>query len=134
MGGTIQALAYGAGVYVAGDNSGKVSSSTNGITWTSREPNNNGSNINGLVYSNGVFALLCASRLCTSTDGTTWTSHNAHNGSGQNIIYGSHVDTWVIGSYGDEGSSQINTTGGTIGNTASDAFISFNANQTVTAI
>jgi hypothetical protein len=121
-------------VYIAGDGAGKLSSSTDGITWTSRDPNNNGQPIEGIAYGNGVFALICGSRVSTSTDGITWTTRPIHNGSGQNIIYGSHVDTWVLGSYGDEGSSQINTTGGTIGNTASDVFISFNANQTVTAV
>jgi len=134
MGGTIQALAYGAGVYVAADSSGKLSSSTDAITWTSRDPNNNGNSFANVTFGNGAFVGIAGNRISTSTDGITWTTRLAANGSGQNTIYGSHVDTWVIGSYGDEGSSQINTLGGTFGNTASDVFISFNANQTVTAV
>jgi len=131
--GNIGALAYGNGVYVAGCSNGTISTSTNGITWTSRAFSSNGNNIQDIEYGNGIFVGITSTRVSSSTDGITWTTRLSPNGQ-QSVIYGSHVDNWVFGNYSDPASTQIAVTGGTLGNTAQNAFISFNANQTVTAV
>lgn len=72
-----RAMCYGGGKFVALTQDGYVTTSTDGITWTTPTQNTNlGNNYWwGLVYVNGTFYALGAyGRKSTSTDGVTWTA------------------------------------------------------------
>lgn len=85
------AMCYGAGKFVALTQDGYVTTSTDGITWTTPTQNTNlGSNYWwGLVYVNGTFYALGAyGRKSTSTDGVTWTANETDsNFSGKGYFY-----------------------------------------------
>jgi hypothetical protein len=74
----IYALTYGNGIYVYGGSNGPLSTSTDGITWTSRTSAHVNSDIRSLTYGNGIYVYGDSSgRLATSTDGITWTSRTS---------------------------------------------------------
>ena len=72
----INAIAYGNGKFVAGGASGKMATSTDGVTWTAVSNSTFGtSNIRAIAYGNGKFvAGGDDARMATSTDGVTWTA------------------------------------------------------------
>lgn len=77
---TGQAIAYGNGVFVAVGNSGRLSTSTDGLTWTTRNANMGTTKINCIAYGDGAFIAggqrfdSTTARLGISTDGITWTT------------------------------------------------------------
>lgn len=77
-GADIYSIAYGAGVFVAVGQSGKVATSPNGITWTQRT-SGYGANLFGVAFGEGTFAAVGffdfanpGNAVITSSDGVTW--------------------------------------------------------------
>jgi len=72
----IQAIAFGNGRFVAGDWSGRMATSADGISWTVVGNSTFGaSDINAIAFGNGRFVAVGRSgRMATSTDGTSWTA------------------------------------------------------------
>ena len=69
----IQCVAYGNGLFVAGGASGKLATSSDGITWTQRTSAID-NNMRCVAYGNGLFvAAGFSGKLATSPDGITWT-------------------------------------------------------------
>jgi hypothetical protein len=96
-------IAYnGSNLYVAVGNNGKLYSSPDGITWTSRTSGFSTSNIYTVAFGNGLFVAGGVSGiLTTSTDGITWTARTSNMGSNaiQQVIYANSI--WVgVGSGG----------------------------------
>jgi hypothetical protein len=91
---SIYALTFGNNLYVAGAESGKLSTSTDGITWTTRTSGfTNG--ILTLAFGGGIYlAGGVGARGATSTDGITWTSRNFQFGVGvaiNSVIFGNNL-------------------------------------------
>ena len=71
---TLRGVAYGNGLWVAVGDNGKILSSTDGMTWTSRSSGLT-EQINSVAYGNGSFVAVTnkgGGRVLTSTDGITW--------------------------------------------------------------
>ena len=95
-------VAYGNGLWVAvgiGTNAmgaNSIATSTNGITWTSRDSNAFGSGF-GVAYGNGLWVAVGANGggTATSTDGITWTARSSYGyyNVGYNVAYGNGL--WV---------------------------------------
>jgi hypothetical protein len=84
---TINGVTYGNGLYVAVGESGQLTTSTDGITWTARTSGFDSTNILGVTYGNGLFvAVGVGGKLTTSTDGITWTARTS--GFGVTVIRG----------------------------------------------
>jgi hypothetical protein len=72
------AVAYSGSIYVLVGPTGRLFTSTDLITWTSRTSGFGSSNINDVEYYNGLFVAVGNSGiLTTSTDGITWTARTA---------------------------------------------------------
>jgi hypothetical protein len=80
LGGSINQIAYnGSNLYVAVGGSGRLYSSPDAITWTSRTSQFNITNIRSVVYGNGTWVAVGNSGLISSsTDGITWTARTAN--------------------------------------------------------
>jgi hypothetical protein len=75
----VTGVTYGNNIYVASHavGSGRISTSTNGLAWTSRTiPNLGTATVVSVRFGNGIFvaATTPGETFSTSTDGTTWTS------------------------------------------------------------
>lgn len=71
----INAITFGNGIFVAGDDIGRINVSTNAITWTSRPTIHN---IRALTFADGIFfAGGTNGALSTSTDAITWTTRQS---------------------------------------------------------
>jgi hypothetical protein len=71
-------VAYANNLFVAVGQTGKVSTSTDGVTWVSRTSSFSTTNINAVAYGNGTWVIVGASnKVATSSDGTTWTQRTA---------------------------------------------------------
>ena len=71
------AIAYGNGKYVAVGSSGYVTTSTDGINWTTpKQIAGSSYTWNGIIYANGKF-VACGqySYIAVSTNGTNWTTY-----------------------------------------------------------
>jgi len=77
---TIRGVTYGDGLYVAVGSSGKLTTSTDGTTWTTRT-SGFGSYINDVTYGDGLYVAVggpySSPTLATSPDGTTWTTRTS---------------------------------------------------------
>jgi hypothetical protein len=75
----INAIDFGGGKFVAGDNGGKMAYSSNGTTWTAVGDSKFGSTkINAIAYGGGKFvAGGNDGKMAYSSDGTTWTKTSA---------------------------------------------------------
>ena len=74
------AIAYGNGKYVAVGSSGYVTTSTDGINWTTpKQIAGSSYTWNGIIYANGKF-VACGqySYIAVSTDGTNWTTYKVN--------------------------------------------------------
>lgn len=71
------AIAYGNGKYVAVGANGYVTTSTDGVNWTTpKQIAGSSYTWNGIIYANGKF-VVCGqySYIAVSTDGTNWTTY-----------------------------------------------------------
>ncbi|HXU04986.1 MAG TPA: hypothetical protein VN903_28695 [Polyangia bacterium] len=86
----IRGIAYGAGVYVAVAQDGKLESSADGITWTARTSGFGTDDIIGVVFALGLFVIVGANgKIATSPDGITWTMRTSGTTQGlSGVTYG----------------------------------------------
>jgi photosystem II stability/assembly factor-like uncharacterized protein len=79
---SIRTIAYGNNRFVAGGDSGRMATSTDGVTWTPVPDSKFGADdINGIAYCNNrFFAVGDDGKMRTSTDGTNWTAVNVYPG------------------------------------------------------
>lgn len=119
----ITSLAYGNGVYLYGTLGGGLSSSTDGITWTTRTNPSGVSNVNALIYANGLYVYGGdGGVLGTSTNGTSFTSRTSGTSSViQALTYGNGLYVYA-GSQGALATS-TNATTWTARTAASTSFI-----------
>lgn len=85
----INGLTYGAGLFVAVGNAGKLFTSPNGETWTSRTSQFGATNIRAVGYDAtlGLFVAVGGSgKISTSTNGTSWTSRTSGTASNLNAV------------------------------------------------
>lgn len=79
--GTLRAVTYGNGLYVAVGNNGTVVTSSDGVSWMQRTAVTSQS-LNGVAYGNGLFVAVGGGAghketvVLTSTDGVTWMPPN----------------------------------------------------------
>jgi len=107
-GGSIRAIAYGNGKFVAGGWNGKMATSTDGVTWTAVDVSSifgTSGYIGKIAYGNGKFVAcgnshnestaISTIKIATSTDGTTWTAvtQSVFVGSG----YGHYISAIAYG-------------------------------------
>jgi hypothetical protein len=70
----LQAVTYGSSLFVAVGNSGALTTSTNGISWTPRSSNTTHA-LHGVAYGNGVYAAIGDyGTSTTSSNGVNWTA------------------------------------------------------------
>jgi len=73
--GSIRAITYGNGKYVAVGDDGKMATSTDGVTWTAVANNKFGkSHIRAVAFGNNRFVAGGDETIAYSTDGVTWTA------------------------------------------------------------
>jgi hypothetical protein len=90
---------YNNGLYIVVGRSGKIMTSTDLITWTSRVSNAGVNDLKSIAYGNNVYVTVGDSSVCrTSTDGITWTTRTIPSGNYQALGYGNGV--FVAGSSG----------------------------------
>jgi len=103
----ISAITYGNGKFVAGDNNGRMATSSDGMTWTTIPTTNNpfdlwpntGRAINVITYDNGKFVAGCDDgHIATSTNGVTWTAETGWIDVTQDILGGSSINAIAYGS------------------------------------
>jgi hypothetical protein len=93
-------FAYGNSTYIMGNSGGTIFSSTDAITWTSRDSGFAFSDIQATTFGNNIFVAVGGSgKLSTSTDGTTWTTRSAQFGTStiDGITYGNGIFVAVGG-------------------------------------
>lgn len=74
---SIKCAAFGSNTFVIAGNSGKVSTSSDGITWVAQTPPH-GSAINDIAFGAGLFVIVSnGGLLYTSSDGVSWTSRTS---------------------------------------------------------
>ena len=81
------------GIYVLVGDGGRIQTSTNGITWTTRTSNTT-SQLNDVAWGNGVYVTGGASgTIRSSTDAVTWTTRTANFGTDEiaTIIFGNNL-------------------------------------------
>jgi hypothetical protein len=96
MGGGIRSIQYnGSNLYVAAGTGGKLSTSPDGITWTSRTSVFGANTITAVAFGNGLWvAVGQGANLSTSTDGITWTTRTSNmTGQINDVKYANGV--WV---------------------------------------
>jgi hypothetical protein len=96
--------AVGNGLFVLGTTLGSLRTSTDGFTWTIRNPLFGGNQISHIAYAAGRFlAGGTSGTLRTSTDSITWT--NVESGMGtaniNNIVYDTVNGVWAVMSSGN---------------------------------
>jgi hypothetical protein len=94
-----QSGAFGNGLFVLGTNLGGMRTSTDGITWTVRNPLFGGNQISHITFANGRFlAGGVNGTLRTSTDSITWTSVDSGIGivNINNILYDTVNGLWTV--------------------------------------
>jgi hypothetical protein len=94
---TANSIAYnGSNLYVIAGNGGSLSSSPDGITWTTRTSGFGASDIRRVAYGNGLWVAVGSSGIITtSTDGTTWTARTSNMSSNDinDVVYANSL--WV---------------------------------------
>ena len=78
--GVFNAVAYGAGLYVAVGNGGILYTSPDGITWTSRT-SGTATNLTGIAWSGAEFIATSSTIAIRSTNGTSWSAAGSNGGS-----------------------------------------------------
>ena len=79
-----QAVTYGNGIYIVVGAGGKIATSENGISWTSRNLGSSSNGLNDVHYGNGLYVIVGEKdSIYTSSDGIDW-SLKYSNGVGGN--------------------------------------------------
>ena len=97
----ILSATYGASVFLASGYSNSLATSTDGVTWTSRNPSfSPAQTIYGSDFGGGIFIIGGdAGGIATSTDGITWTVRTSGTASAiQGVAYGNSL--YVFGGAG----------------------------------
>ncbi len=91
--GTLNGVAWGAGVFVAAGETGRIYSSTDGTAWTDvAAPVTN--TLRSVLYANNRFVIVGDSgRLLTSADGRTWENRSVPTGNTLGTV-AFHQDAW----------------------------------------
>jgi hypothetical protein len=84
VGRSIRSMTYGNETYVVAGTEGQLVTSTNLTTWTTRNSNAVGNNLQAAAYGNNLFLVAGGNQLRSSTDGVTWELRNPGTG---NAIY-----------------------------------------------
>lgn len=90
----VRSIDFGAGLFVVVGDDGKIFSSPDGITWTQRTSGHT-SQLQRVVYDNGVFVAAGTNNVMTSVDGITWVNRSAGFGSTCNCIHFVGNNTWL---------------------------------------
>lgn len=116
---TINAIAYGKGVYIYGDSSGYTETSTDGTTWANKTLAS-ATGIKYLQYGGGVYILANNAgqyTVRTSTDGITWSNSPSNFAAGtryaRGLKYSSNSNTWVVATDNSTVFSQYSSDNGT---------------------
>jgi hypothetical protein len=85
--GAVKTIQYnGSDLYVAAGSTGKLSTSPDGITWTSRTSGFGTNNISAVAFGNGLWVAVGQNgTITTSTDGITWTARTSNFST--NLLY-----------------------------------------------
>ena len=111
-------VAYHAGVYVSGGDSGEIWSSTDGVNWTDRSPGVTG-NFEAVAWGNGLFVAVGSPEgtgdpalIATSPDGVHWTqrTQGVSFASLTGIVYGN--GTFVAVGTSQSGAASITSSDG----------------------
>jgi len=96
---TLNAVAYGNGMFVGVGSQGAILSSPDGATWTPRTSGTS-AGLNGAAFGNGLFVVVGdAGTILTSPDGTSWTAQTSGTGvSLDSAAYGNGIFVVVSGS------------------------------------
>ena len=125
----IRAIAYGNGKFVAGGSSGKMATSTDGITWTAVTDSTFGTNIiRAIAYGGaaGQEKFVAGGRngkMAYSADGVTWTSTESLFGGGD--IYAIAYGNGKFVAVGTSGKMATSTDGATWTAVTQSVFTSF---------
>ena len=95
---SINRVAYGNNLWVAGGSGGQIRTSTDGVTWVTRTSNFGSTFINSVAYGNNLWvAVGDTGQIRTSTDGVTWATQTSNFGSTSvlSVAYGNNL--WVVG-------------------------------------
>ena len=84
---TINDVCYGGGLYVAVGTSGKIITSPDGVTWTSRTSGTTNL-LQGICYDGSKFVACGGSIVLTSSDGITWSPQTFSDSQLTDICYG----------------------------------------------
>jgi hypothetical protein len=110
-------IAYnGSNLYVAVGNAEKLSTSTDGSTWTSRTISFGGGHIISAAYGAGIFVVVGqGGLLSSSTDGITWTSRTANLGTNtiNRVIYANSLFVAIANDTNGTGGIATSTNGTT---------------------
>ena len=131
---TVQSVAFGNGIFVAGANSGNLRTSTDAITWVTRTSGFGTTQINAVAFANGLWvAGGNFGQIRTSTNAITWVTQTSQFGVSQinSVAFGSGL--WVAG--GDNGafrtSTPINFVEGVITTLVENTSITINSDRTL---
>lgn len=102
MGGTMNGIAFGNGIFVAVGDGGVAFYSNDGITWTATSAGV--SSWNSVVWSGNQFVVVGLGALTlTSPDGVIWTQRSIVNGSWREVAYGGGIYVAVGDAVGGSG-------------------------------
>jgi uncharacterized protein YmfQ (DUF2313 family) len=107
--GTLQAVWYGNGLWVAVGEFGTVMTSPDGITWTTRTQPLGSITYNCVAYGNGLWvAINAGNKIITSPDGITWTARSEGSTTGvQGVLYANSL--WIAVGNNADGTPYIIT-------------------------
>jgi len=89
--GNIYMLEYLNGIYLAGNASGKIATSTDGLTWTTRNSLLT-STVNAAAYGNSQYLLVGDNGyMRASTDAVTWVSRTSYGSDQKAVAFGNGV-------------------------------------------
>ena len=100
----------GSALYVAVGDSGTLTTSPDGITWTTRTSGFGSGVIQDVTYGDGLYVIVGdLGKLSTSTDGITWTSRTSgFSNNAYGVTYGDGV--YVAVAYNGELATSTNAT------------------------
>ena len=125
---SVQSVAYGNALWVAGGVSGQLRTSTDAITWTTRTSNFGTTRINSVAYGNSLWvAVGVAGQLRSSTDAITWVTQTSNFSTTTITSIASGNSLWAAGgSAGQLRTSIADSASYHVGGLTSSASVIFN--------